>query len=605
MHEATSVRFFVYKTVARDSRIERSRPCRSLLFRMMRIFQTAGLAMATAAFAEAQEVGPEKVTAPPPVINELAVLGEFDGNGEPSDRTMRRGDAFATYYRSLVRRNAGDIKGALEDMQKTLALDPDNLTLADETAHTMANNGKPASAIKLYEDWFKNHRDKQEAFLRLSNFYSAHHSGDEGMKKRALEVLEEAHAAFPESLRVFEALNSMLLSRGHRQKARDLAEGLTTAESKSPKYWLRVAAMAREIWPVKESDENKQKINALYEKARKLAPKDRAVNGTVGDYYAATRQYGKAKKVYRAMIDLYPDALREREKLVRVYRITKEKDKALEELKALVRINSQRPTTQKLLAEMYEELGEYSKAVDHFAELLKMGEPGLEDYRKLADLCYKAGRNADAVKYLRRARALSPDSIEAIRMLAEALQTNGDHADAVAEFEAAEAIADKDEDLTLDESFYFNFGLAAAQAKMTERAEDLLRKAIELVPEDKPELAAKSLNQLGYMWLEQDKNIDQAGVNIKRALELEPGKAAYLDSLGWFHFLKGDSAKALEKLLEAKEAMENPDAAILDHLAQVYFDLGKKDEAIEHLEQAIELDPKNTRLTDRLIEFSK
>ncbi|MEM0895282.1 MAG: tetratricopeptide repeat protein [Verrucomicrobiota bacterium] len=569
----------------------------------------AGAVVVTVALADviADSVNLQNALAKPPEINELAVLTQVDAaeNYRTSEHTMRRSESFAVYFRSITRHQAGDFERALEDLQRTLALDPDSQTLVDETAHLMAGSGRLAAGRQLYEAFLQRQGNDPETSLRFSRFCENYQRDDPALQQRALEVLQEAYEEFDDSMPLAERLVSMLLSLGYRSEARNIGEKLTSSPSDESGYWLRVAGMARDIWPVSAGKENRNRVNGLFEKARSLAPDDRGVNGTVGDYYAATRQYKEAKTVYRAMINRYPQALLEREKLVRVYRITNENELAMRELEALVRIDAHRPTAQKLLAEMHESLGNFGKAVDHFSTLLSLGEPSLEDYRKLADLCAAAGRHEEAVKYLQRAGSMSPESPEAAILLADALLESGAFAEAVTKYEMAEALAEEHGPEALAESFYFNYSLAAAQAGMVPRAEELLRRSIGLVPADQPELAAKSLNQLGYLWLEQGKNIDQAGINIQRALELEPDRPEYLDSLGWYHHLKGDNERALNVLLEALEKLSRPDATIHHHAAEVYSALGKKAEAVQQLRKAISLDPANTLFQERLSEFSQ
>ena len=116
------------------------------------------------------------------------------------------------------------------------------------------------------------------------------------------------------------------------------------------------------------------------------------------------------------------------------------------------------------------------------------------------------------------------------------------------------------------------------------------------------------LNNLGYMWLEQKKNLDQAGEFIRKANELEPKNPVYLDSLGWFHFLKGNYPEALKLLLEVKNMIPKltaQDAEIIDHIAQTYLKLGDKATALEHFKRALELDPGDSEIKQRYEEAQK
>jgi tetratricopeptide (TPR) repeat protein len=163
----------------------------------------------------------------------------------------------------------------------------------------------------------------------------------------------------------------------------------------------------------------------------------------------------------------------------------------------------------------------------------------------------------------------------------------------------------------LDWRFYFGYGATAEQAEQYELAADLFRKAIAETPEDSPEDAAVTYNYLGYMWLEQGVNTDEAGELIRYALDAFPDNSSYVDSIGWYYFRKGDYRRALAELLRAEQLMANDydmafaaalghgiateadrdpyegvDPEVLDHVAQTYAALGEFDNAVAYAERA-------------------
>jgi tetratricopeptide (TPR) repeat protein len=84
---------------------------------------------------------------------------------------------------------------------------------------------------------------------------------------------------------------------------------------------------------------------------------------------------------------------------------------------------------------------------------------------------------------------------------------------------------------------------------------------------------------------------------IQQANELKPDNGAYLDSLGWFHYLKGDFDAAIKHLSRAEELMEDePDSVIFEHLARAYFSSGDKDKARRYIDRALELEPEKETL---------
>jgi tetratricopeptide (TPR) repeat protein len=159
----------------------------------------------------------------------------------------------------------------------------------------------------------------------------------------------------------------------------------------------------------------------------------------------------------------------------------------------------------------------------------------------------------------------------------------------------------------LDDRFYFSYGAAVERNKQYDEAANLFRKSIDLAPVDAdPQRQARALNYLGYMWLEQNRNLKEAGELILRANDLMPDEGAFVDSLGWYYFLVKDYPKALIYTLKAGSLMdlEDPEnAVVLDHIGQSYFQLGHRDEALKYLEKAAAMDPKNPEFSKRIQEF--
>jgi hypothetical protein len=73
--------------------------------------------------------------------------------------------------------------------------------------------------------------------------------------------------------------------------------------------------------------------------------------------------------------------------------------------------------------------------------------------------------------------------------------------------------------------------------------------------------------------------LDEAVQLVRKALEAEPDNGAYLDSLGWAHFKRGDLAEA-EKYLGAAAQRMPQNSEVQDHLGDVFSRSGRVDEAI-------------------------
>jgi tetratricopeptide (TPR) repeat protein len=119
--------------------------------------------------------------------------------------------------------------------------------------------------------------------------------------------------------------------------------------------------------------------------------------------------------------------------------------------------------------------------------------------------------------------------------------------------------------------------IAVLQDNLPE-AEEWIEQVLDEFPDD-----VGGLNDLGYLWADQNKRLERAHRMIRRAVAAEPENAAYRDSLGWVLYRLGRYAEALveqKKAVElAKTKDEASDGVMYDHLADIHAALGQKDEA--------------------------
>jgi tetratricopeptide (TPR) repeat protein len=91
-------------------------------------------------------------------------------------------------------------------------------------------------------------------------------------------------------------------------------------------------------------------------------------------------------------------------------------------------------------------------------------------------------------------------------------------------------------------------------------------------PED-----ASLLNALGYSLADRNQKLPRAEQLIRKALDASPDNPAFLDSLGWVRFRRGDVEGAIPHLERAYRIF--PDAEIASHWGEALWQLGKQPEA--------------------------
>lgn len=120
---------------------------------------------------------------------------------------------------------------------------------------------------------------------------------------------------------------------------------------------------------------------------------------------------------------------------------------------------------------------------------------------------------------------------------------------------------------------------------------EVMERAVAIAPTD-----PDALNALGYTLTNRTRRHDDAYRLIRTALELEPDSPAILDSMGWVLFRLGRRDEALGFLEQALAQMADPEIAA--HLAEALWVTGERDRARELLDRFVDLHPDDAALAD-------
>ena len=129
------------------------------------------------------------------------------------------------------------------------------------------------------------------------------------------------------------------------------------------------------------------------------------------------------------------------------------------------------------------------------------------------------------------------------------------------------------------------------------RSIEYLEKSLELKPD-----YDEALNHLGYLWADKGINLQRARVMIEQALKAEPDNPAYLDSMGWVLFRRGDLEGAIRYLRKAFALRADVEIGV--HLGEVLWQAGMQDEARQLWRDAREREPANEVLRETLVRLN-
>lgn len=541
-----------------------------------------------------------EISSPPPADLKLQAQGDALAG------------ALAHFATALQLERAGKMREALQHYLEVAKIDPANAELANHTAELAYHYQGRAQAVALLEKAVSSRPDEPAVYLNLIRFLTTYIGEDPFEKDRANDLVAQLLKRFPRRANVIVFVVLHHLSAGRRAEAINTLEDAARQEVKSPGWWLELARAAQEIWPLAQiemRDEHTKRVNFFFDKALAAAATVPAAKAEpsrlqVAQYYILSNQLELARGLCEKIVSV-SGSLQARKMLYRLYEAGEEKDAALSVLEKIVEQAPDDVEQRRLLVQAYESREEWARAVPHLEAAIQTGGGDTSEYQALGQLLLQAQLYEKLIQLCERTTKLYPDNPIFLIHAAFAQRSLQRWDKAIQSMERAAALAENGQAELVNHRFYFQFGLTLERGGRPDDAAKMFEKAITLTPKDDAEDAANTMNYLGYMWLEEGRFLDKAGELIRKANELQPDRAAYVDSLGWWHFKKGEYTLAVTELERALALLPKPepdDAEIVEHLGQAHLKLGDKAKARAMFERARDMQPTDPKLLKRIAE---
>ncbi len=525
----------------------------------------------------------------------------------------RKAQALTSYVEALDLQEDGESEKALAAFEKVLNVDPGEVDLATRVAFLLTREGDYPRAIDILKDAVKAQPQATEAYLQLAYIYAKY------LKKMepAIRYAKQAVALAPNEIDGYQRLCEVQLTAGNHKAALQTLDRAAKVETNDPSFWTRLGKLYLAL--LAETDatpkpDDLHKVNLVFQKALKLAPGDASVLRDAADYFAATQQVKEAIPLYLRVLELQPNDSSAREKLATGFMMTKQRGKAIQMLQEIIQQHPEHYQTYELLGKVLEEEGaalveakklkeakaQYAKAAANYEQSLLINSAQPDNYLHLAELYLgRLAEPARAVKLLQDARHHFPTAPQITYLLAVALREAKLNQQAVTTFAEALHEAEGEGMEIANGRFYFEYGAAAERAGLYDRAAELFKKSIQLDPGN----AAEASNYLGFMWADQNTNLEEAESYIKKALAVDPENGAFLDSLGWVDYRRGKYEQALAELLNAVHALKGEDPTVYSHIGDTYEKLNQIPQALDYWQKSLALDQSDKKLAEKIARF--
>lgn len=385
----------------------------------------------------------------------------------------------------------------------------------------------------------------------------------------AIRYLEDAKKSEPDNVDVYILLAKEYLNIKQYRNAERVMLSLLARDTEAlvAYYYLGAVYGAYLKQPERAID--------MYERLLEREPENLQIIDAISELYLET---GKSEKALGKLLEL--ERLKQGDvsltlKIARIYYKLKDTNEAIRRFEEVLRKVPDSDKIAYYLGILYEEVG---RTKDAFAMYLSIPpKSGLyKDARVRLAYQYRVmGDNRRAKEVLHEGIRKVPEIADFYNYLGGIYEREGLYG------ESAKILTKAVAKFPDDDRLYYALGVLYERMKNVDMAIKMMRKVIELDPEN-----AGALNYIGYSLVEEGRDLDEAEDMLQKAVTLRPDDGYILDSLGWLYFKRGNAVQA-QVLLKKALRLVPGEPTVLKHMGEIYLAKGDKAEALRYFKQAI------------------
>ncbi|MEM9400352.1 MAG: tetratricopeptide repeat protein, partial [Verrucomicrobiota bacterium] len=482
---------------------------------------------------------------------------------QTKEERKRKAEATAAFVLGKQAEDLGDFQSALKYYQQASKFDDEFVQIPLRQALVLLQQSKLDEAVALLKQHIEKQPDSPAVHSLLAHSYSIKKDEDKAMSHARIALEKD-----PTLISNYKILFNGFHNQGRNDRINDLLSKAKRTNSEDAKFYIRLGQLWLKLLTEANFNvprtEHYIKILPLYEKAYEADKSNPFTIAQVGEIAFRAGEYDKAIHLFHKTLKLsdsnHHNYIREH---LAIALLTVERDaESIDVLEALLKDEPQRTMLYPVLAELYRKTEQLEKAEDYFrlaTMLNSKSDP--EVYMQLVRIQLERDRNEAAIETVQKAQEIFPKVVNFKWIYAKILAHQKKYKEAENIFSETETLALQLRTEVLDADFYMEFAAICEKNKNIPRAKLLLEKLLKKEPENH-----QALNFLGYMLAEQKLELANAKNYILQALSYEPDNAAYLDSLGWVYYQMGHYEEAVTYLEKAVQNDEpNVDPVIFEH----------------------------------------
>lgn len=466
----------------------------------------------------------------------------------------------------------GQFNDALTYAQEAVRLSPENHHYLTALADIYILNNQLEPAIATYQDLVGKYPENPEYAYNLASAFMYNNQQD-----AALEMYEhlESLIGFTEEISVEK--QKIWVAQGKFDQAIAEAQKLIGLFPDEMVYYELLGDLYRETGQIHEAGN-------LYGSMLEKDPENPMALLLMADYQLET---GNKEEAFALLLQAFNSPLLDKEAKSRIiyrYYLLSEQDplyldQSLELCRLMIEMHPDDPESFLIYGDFLNREERFEEARETYLKAATLDPSRLNIWLQILGI---DGRLSDFTAMRQHAEM----SLEYFFEHAVLFLFNGlanlqleNYNDAASSLEYGLSLAGTDEDLKGD--FYSLLGDAHHYLGHPQLSDEYYEKALLINPEN-----ATVLNNYSYHLSVRKERLEEAESMAARAIKIEEGNAAFLDTYGWIMYQQGRYEEARAWIEKSIQNAESPSAAVLEHYGDVLFRLGKVSEALDFWKQA-------------------
>ncbi len=467
-------------------------------------------------------------------------------------------------------------ESAAKYLQQALSMNPKDREILNYLAEASYNLQNYQSSIEYYNRLFK--LDPYNTTVQNNIIYLYTQLK---MDQALLNFYKTLMVYYPDdsSYAIQYAMSN--LKQKNVDEAQRVLEKVVTTDSTE----LNALVVLGNLYEIKKDTNN---AIQTYKKILAADPDNEEVLNRVYRILRVKGDWQEIVQLYSSLLTLHPENAQLRLMLAEAYYFQENMDEAQRVVEPVTENATYAAAAYELLGRIAFEKEDFENALKYFTSLTEENPENRFGWLFLAVIYNRQNKFEQSSNVLENALNILPRDADLLSMYGSTLSQQG---------RDQQALKPLEKSLELDQENISTISSLAAvydKLQMWNKSDSLYINALKKEPDN-----ALLLNNYSYSLAQRNLQLEKALDLVTRALELDPGNSAYLDTKGWIYYKLGQYDQALEFIGKALESREES-AEVLEHMGDVYFKKGQPEQAKKYWQQALEKDPSNTNLAQKI-----